>query len=76
MPPHPKLRPRNVDMSPETIEQRLRDVSELNYLCMILTSAKRLGTVAEVRAREQPTCENCDRDPRDNHPQIAQSDAD
>ena len=49
----PKLLPRSVDMSPEAIDQRLRDVSELNYLCMTLASAKRLGTVKEVRAREQ-----------------------
>lgn len=57
MTPLPKLRPRDVDMSPEAIEQRLRDVSELNYLCAMLASARRLGTVNEVRAREQASRE-------------------
>ena len=51
--PLPKLRPRNVDMSPEAIEQRLRDVSDLYQLCLSLQSAKRIGTVAEVRERER-----------------------
>ncbi len=52
MTPLPKLRPRSVDMSPEAIDQRLRDVSELTYLCLTLASAKRLGTVKEIRDRE------------------------
>jgi hypothetical protein len=54
MTPLPKLRPRSVDMSPEAIDQRLRDVSELTYLCLTLASAKRLGTVKEIGERESP----------------------
>jgi hypothetical protein len=41
-------------MSPEAIDQRLRDVSELTYLCLTLASAKRLGTVKEIGERESP----------------------
>ena len=55
--PLPKLLPRDVDMSPEAIEQRLRDVSDLFQLCLSLQSAKRLGTVAEVRERERLAAE-------------------
>lgn len=51
--PLPKLRPRNVDMSSEAIDLRLREVSDLHDLCMSLKSAKRLGTVAEVRERDR-----------------------
>ncbi len=51
--PLPKLRPRNVDMSSEAIDLRLREVSDLHELCMSLKSAKRLGTVAEVRERDR-----------------------
>ena len=53
MNPLPKLLPRDVDMSPDAIEQRLRDFSDLYQLCLSLQSAKRLGTVAEVRERER-----------------------
>ena len=55
--PLPKLLPRDVDMSPAAIEQRLRDVSDLFQLCLSLQSAKRLGTVAEVRERERLAAE-------------------
>ena len=51
--PIPEFAPRNVDMSPEAIHQRLRDVASLYYLGMTLKSAKRLGTVAEVRERDR-----------------------
>ncbi len=51
--PIPDFAPRNVDMSPEAIHQRLRDVASLYYLGMTLPSAKRLGTVAEVRERDR-----------------------
>lgn len=51
MTPLPKLCPRDVDMSPEAIEQRLREVSELAYLCAKLASAKRLGAVNDIRER-------------------------
>ncbi|MCX7410332.1 MAG: hypothetical protein NTZ32_19835 [Planctomycetales bacterium] len=51
--PIPEFAPRNVDMSPEAIHQRLRDVASLYYLGMTLPSAKRLGTVAEVRERDR-----------------------
>lgn len=51
--PLPRLRPRDVDMSPEAIDQRLREVSDLHQLCLSLMSAKRLGTVAEVRERDR-----------------------
>ena len=47
------MRPRDVDMSPEAIDQRLRDVSDLTQLCLSLANAKRLGTVKEVRERER-----------------------
>jgi hypothetical protein len=50
--PLPKLKPRDVDMSPEAIDLRLRQVSDLTRLCLSLASAKRLGTVQEVRERE------------------------
>ncbi len=40
-------------MSPEAIDGRLREVSDLYQLCLSLMSAKRLGTVAEVRERER-----------------------
>ena len=40
-------------MSPEAIDQRLRDVSDLTQLCLSLGTAKRLGTVKEVRERER-----------------------
>ena len=53
MTPLPKMRPRDVDMSPEAIDQRLRDVSDLTQLCLSLANAKRLGTVKEVRERER-----------------------
>lgn len=53
MTPLPKMRPRDVDMSPEAIDQRLRDVSDLTRLCLSLGTAKRLGTVKEVRERER-----------------------
>ena len=53
MMPLPKLRHRDIDMSPEAIDQRLREVSELHELCLSLMSAKRLGTVAEVRERDR-----------------------
>lgn len=55
MTPLPKLCPRDVDMSPEAIERRLREVSELAYLCAQLASAKRLGTVIDIRERERAT---------------------
>jgi hypothetical protein len=75
MTPLPKLRPRSVDMTPEAIDQRLRDVSKLTYLCLTLASAKRLGTVSEIRAREQAL--STPKRVRDgSDPQIAQSDAD
>ena len=51
--PIPEFAPRYVDMSPEAIHQRLRDVASLYYLGMTLKSAKRLGTVAEVRERDR-----------------------
>ena len=51
--PIPEFAPSNVDMSPEAIHQRLRDVASLYYLGMTLPSAKRLGTVAEVRERDR-----------------------
>ena len=51
--PIPEFAPRNVDLSPEAIHQRLRDVASLYYLGMTLPSAKRLGTVAEVRERDR-----------------------
>lgn len=51
--PIPEFAPRNVDMSPEAIDQRLRDVASLYQLGMSLMSAKRLGTVAEVRERDR-----------------------
>ena len=51
--PIPECAPRNVDMSPEAIHHRLRDVASLYYLGMTLPSAKRLGTVAEVRERDR-----------------------
>jgi len=53
MTPLPKMRPRDVDMSPEAIDLRLRQVSDLTRLCLSLASAKRLGTVTEVRERER-----------------------
>ena len=53
MTPLPKMRPRDVDMSPEAIDQRLRDVSDLTQLCLSLGTAKRLGTVKEIRERER-----------------------
>jgi len=40
-------------MSSEAIDLRLREVSDLHELCMSLKSAKRLGTVAEVRERDR-----------------------
>ncbi len=49
--PIPKFPPRNVDMSPEAIDQRLREVAQLHQLGILLGTAKRLGTVAEVRKR-------------------------
>lgn len=55
--PLPKLLPRDVDMSPEAIDGRLRDVSDLYQLCLLLQSAKRLGTVAEVRERDRQEAE-------------------
>lgn len=55
--PLPKLLPRDVDMTPEAIDQRLREVSDLYQLCLSLMSAKRLGTVAEVRERERQEAE-------------------
>ncbi len=51
--PIPDFAPRSVDMSPEAIHQRLRDVASMYYLGMTLKSAKRLGTVAEVRERDR-----------------------
>lgn len=51
--PLPRLRSRHVDMSPEAIDLRLREVSDLYELCLSLKSAKRLGTVAEVRERDR-----------------------
>jgi len=51
--PLPKLLPRSVDMSPEAIDGRLRDVSDLYRRCIPLQSAGRLGTVAEVRERDR-----------------------
>lgn len=51
--PIPEFAPRSVDMSPEAIHQRLRDVASLYYLGVTLKSAKRLGTVAEVRERDR-----------------------
>ena len=51
--PIPEFPPRNVDMSPGAIEQRLREVAQLHQLGILLGSAKRLGTVAEVRERER-----------------------
>ena len=53
MTPLPKMRPRDVDMSPEAIDLRLRQVSDLTRLCLSLANAKRLGTVKEVRERER-----------------------
>ena len=53
MTPLPKMRPRDVDMSSEAIDQRLRDVSDLYQLCISLGTAKRLGTVKEIRERER-----------------------
>ena len=47
------MRPRDVDMSPEAIDLRLRQVSDLTRLCLSLANAKRLGTVKEVRERER-----------------------
>ena len=40
-------------MSPDAIDLRLREVSDLHELCLSLKSAKRLGTVAEVRERDR-----------------------
>jgi hypothetical protein len=51
--PIPEFPPRNVDMSPEAIDQRLRDVASLYQLGMLLPTAKRLGTVVEVRERDR-----------------------
>ena len=42
-----------VDMSPEAVEQRLRDLSDLYELGMALRNARYLGTVEEVRRQEQ-----------------------
>ena len=53
MTPLPKMRPRDVDMSPEAIDLRLRQVSDLTRLCLSLAHAKRLETVKEVRERER-----------------------
>ena len=53
MTPLPNLKPRDVDMSPEAIDRRLRECSELSYLCRMLASAKRLGTVKEIREQER-----------------------
>ena len=53
MTPLPKMRPRDVDMSPEAIDLRLRQVSDLTRLCLSLANAKRLGTVKEVRELER-----------------------
>ena len=55
--PIPKFPPRNVDMSPEAIDLRLREVAQLHKLGVLLGSAKRLGTVAEVRERERLAAE-------------------
>lgn len=39
--------------APEAIDQRLRDVASLYELGMLLPTARRLGTVAEVRERDR-----------------------
>ncbi len=44
--PLPRLKPREVDMSPEAIDQR-RDCSDLTFLSLMLASAKQQGTVQE-----------------------------
>ena len=51
--PIPEFPPRKVDMSPEAIDLRLREVAQLHQLGILLGTAKRLGTVAEVRERER-----------------------
>ena len=51
--PLPRMKPRDVDMSPEAIDLRLRQVSDLTRLCLSLGTAKRLGTVKEIRERER-----------------------
>jgi hypothetical protein len=43
-------RPR-VDMSPEALDRRLRELSQLHRFGKALEGARRLGTVAEVEAR-------------------------
>ena len=53
MTPLPKMRPRDVEMSPEAIDLRLRQVSDVTQLCVSLGTAKRLGTVKEIRERDR-----------------------
>ena len=62
--PIPEFPPRKVDMSPEAIDLRLREVAQLHQLGILLGTAKRLGTVAEVRERERLAVEaGCDEQP-------------
>ena len=60
--PIPEFPLRNVDMSPEAIDQRLRDVASLYQLGILLPTAKRLGTVAEVRERDRLEAEARERE--------------
>lgn len=50
-------KPENVDMSPEAIEKRLRDVAQLYKLGMEIERAKYLGKVSEIRNDETNNCD-------------------
>ncbi len=50
--------PKHPDMSPEAIDQRLRDVGQLYRLGMSLRDAKWLGPVSERALRGEPV-EEC-----------------
>jgi hypothetical protein len=47
-----------VDMSPEAIGRRLRELSQLYRLGMSLQKARRIGKVGEPRTAETPPKEN------------------
>ena len=54
--------PRDVDMSPEAIDRRLRDVGQLYQLGLSLREAKYLGTVEELRDQGEMGTDPSDRE--------------
>ena len=45
-----EIDPRRVDMSPEAIARRLREVSDILELCLSLQKAKLLGSARDLEA--------------------------